>query len=193
MFTHWGSSTGKPPKVLALAGMILITSFPIPQHASTSDPPESDEYRISVDVGLVVLPIIVTDHKGKAVSGLGADSFQVFEDGRPQRIALFEAEDLPVTVGLVIDNSGSMRNKLPEVMAAAEEFARSSNPHDEMFVVNFNQTVSMGLPVGIPFTSDVNQLLGAVSRNRASGNTALYDGLAAALDHMKTGTRTAGP
>jgi VWFA-related protein len=125
---------------------------------------------------------------GKAVSGLRADSFQVFEDGRPQQIALFEAEDLPVAVGLVIDNSGSMRNKLPEVMAAAEEFARSSNPHDEMFVVNFNQTVSMGLPTGIPFTSDVNQLLGAVSRNRASGNTALYDGLATALDHVKTGT-----
>jgi VWFA-related protein len=73
-------------------------------------------------------------------------------------------------------------------MAAAEEFAKSSNPHDEMFVVNFNQTVSMGLPEGVPFTSDINRLMDAVSQNRASGNTALYDGLAVALEHMKAGT-----
>jgi VWFA-related protein len=81
-----------------------------------------------------------------------------------------------------------MSAKRPEVVAAAEEFAKSSNPQDEMFVVNFNQNVSLGLPKGVPFTSDVSQLLGAVSRHPASGNTALYDGLAVALEHMKRGS-----
>jgi len=188
MFKLCESDVGNLPRLAALAILISLTSFPIPEQGHPSGQPGSDEYRISVDVGLVVLPVVVIDRNGKAVSGLGESSFHVFEDGRPQQIALFKSEDVPVTVGLVIDNSGSMRNKVSEVIGAAEEFAKSSNPQDEMFVVNFNQNVSMGLPQGVPFTSDVNQLLGAVSQNRASGNTALYDGLDAALEHVKTGT-----
>ena len=188
MFRRCGSGMRKFPIMAALAVLFSLISFPFPEQGIPSPPPDTGEYRISINVGLVVLPVFVTDRKGKSVSGLEANSFHVFDDGRPQQITLFESEDVPVTVGLVIDNSGSMRNKLPEVIEAAEEFAKSSNPHDEMFVVNFNQTVSMGLPEGVPFTSDVNQLLGAVSQNRASGNTALYDGIAAALDHMKAGT-----
>jgi VWFA-related protein len=188
MFRRYGSEVRKLPIVTALAILLLLLSFPIPEQGIPSDSPGNGEYRISVNVGLVVLPVIVTDRKGKSVPDLEADSFHVFDDGRPQQISLFESEDVPVTVGLVIDNSGSMRNKLSEVIAASQEFAKSSNPHDEMFVVNFNQTVSLGLPEGIAFTSDVDQLTGAVSQNRASGNTALYDGLGAALDHMKAGT-----
>jgi len=188
MFKFCDSGVGKLPAVAALAILISLASFPTPERGNAPDQPGSDEYRISVNVGLVVLPVIVTDGKGRTVSGLGENSFHVFEDGRPQQIAPFESEDVPVTVGLVIDNSGSMSAKRPEVFAAAEEFAKSSNPQDEMFVVNFNQNVSMGLPKGVPFTSDVHQLLGAVSRHRAFGNTALYDGVAVALEHMKTGT-----
>jgi VWFA-related protein len=188
MFRLCASGRGKLLVVAVITIFISLISFPQHVGGQAANPPDPDEYRISVDVGLVVLPVVVTDSKGKAVSGLGADSFQVFEDGRPQQIALFEAEDVPVTVGLVIDNSGSMRAKRPEVEAAAVEFAHSSNPHDEMFVVNFNQRVSLGLPKGVAFTNDVHQLLDAVSRNPASGNTALYDGLAAALEHAKSGT-----
>ena len=188
MFKFWAPYIGKLPSLAALASLILVASFPILEQGNTPDQPPSYEYRISVDVGLVVLPVVVTDGRGKAVSGLGQNSFQVFEDGRPQQITLFEPEDVPVTVGLVIDNSGSMSAKRPEVVAAADEFAKSSNSQDEMFVVNFNQNVSLGLPKGDPFTSDVGKLLAAVSRNRAYGNTALYDGVAAGLEHMKTGT-----
>ena len=187
MFELYDSGIGKLPRVAALAILISVASFPAPEQGNSSGQPGSDEYRISVDVGLVVLPVVVTDRKGKVVSGLGEDNFHVFEDGRPQQIALFESEDVPVTVGLLVDNSGSMRAKHPEVVAAAEEFAKSSNPQDQMFVVNFNQVVSMGLPKGVPFTTDVHQLLGALSRTPASGNTALYDGLAVALEHIKTG------
>jgi VWFA-related protein len=188
MFRRSKSGTGTLPRVAALILLISLTSF---SSLGLGDPPPSSdpgEYSISVDVGLVVLPVIVTDRQGKAVSGLEADSFQVFEDGRPQQIALFEAEDVPVTAGLVIDNSGSMRARQPEVIAAAGEFARSSNPQDEMFVVKFNQRVSLGLPKGVAFTHDLSQLLNAVSRTPAAGNTALYDGLAVALEHAKAGT-----
>ena len=150
--------------------------------------PDADEYRISIQVRLVVLPVVVTDGKGKAVSGLGENSFRVFEDGRPQQIALFEPEDVPVTVGLVIDNSGSMRAKRPMVLAAADGFVKSSNPRDQMFVLNFNRTAALGLPPAVPFTSDGQQLRAAISRSPARGNTALYDGIAAALNHLRTGS-----
>src|SRR5437016_14443931 len=107
---------------------------------------------ISLDVNLVVLHATVRDGKGRFVSGLGRENFRLYEDGVPQPIKVFQHEDTPVTVGLVVDHSGSMRTKLPDVLAAAETFARSSNPKDEMFVVNFNERVSMGLPEGMAFT-----------------------------------------
>ena len=188
MRKHCDAGIGKIPRVAVLASLISLMAFSTFGQGDSPRPPGTDDYRISVDVGLVVLPVVVTDGKGKAVTGLEKDGFQVFEDGRPQQITFFVSEDVPVTVGLVIDNSGSMSAKRPEVIAAAEEFAKSSNPQDEMFVVNFNQSVSLGLPKGILFTSDINQLRGAVSGHPAAGNTALYDGLAVALDHMKKGS-----
>lgn len=175
-------------RLAALAVLIPLTGFP--KQSQPSTPQDSENYRISVDAGMVVLPVIVTDRKGKAVSGLDENSFHVFEDGHPQEITFFAAEDVPVTVGLVVDNSGSMRAKRPEVIAAAEGFAKSSNPEDQMFVVNFNQTISMGLPKDLPFTSNVQDLLQAISRNPAAGNTALYDGVAMGLTHLKAGTNS---
>jgi Ca-activated chloride channel family protein len=188
MYRLCGSALIKLTSVAVLATLLLLMVFPQPVQSNPSAQSNPDEYQISVNVGLVVLPVVVTNGKGKEISGLGEDSFHVYEDGRPQQISFFEPEDVPVTVGLVIDNSGSMRSKRPEVGAAAEEFARSSNPDDQMFVVNFNQRVSMGLPKGVPFTSDLQQLLDAVSETRAVGNTALYDGVAVALEHIKAGT-----
>lgn len=174
----------------ALVVLLPSAGIPTSQQGQPSTPQDSENYKIAVDAGLVVLPVVVTDRKGKAVSGLDENSFHVFEDGRPQEITFFAAEDVPVTVGLVVDNSGSMRAKRPEVIAAAEEFAKSSNPQDQMFVVNFNQTISMGLPEGLPFTSNVQDLLQAISRSPAAGNTALYDGVASALTHLKAGTNS---
>ena len=89
----------------------------------------------------------------------------------------------------MVDNSGTMRPKRPEVIAAALAFARSSNPEDQMFVVHFNENVSFGLPDNMPFTDKVDQLELALSRIAADGMTALYDAVAAALDHLKQGNR----
>jgi Ca-activated chloride channel homolog len=149
----------------------------------------ADDYTIGVSVDMVVLQATALDHKGALVSGLTKDDFQIYEDGALQTIKHFSHEDIPITVGLVIDNSGSMRPKRRDVIAAALAFARSSNPQDQMFVVNFNERVSFGLPGTIPFTDQVTQLEVALSRIDADGQTALYDAVAAALEHLKKGNR----
>jgi len=153
---------------------------------SGQEPP--NPYTINVRVGLAVLPVSVTDHKNHRVSGLKKENFHVYEDGRPQAITLFEDKDAPVTVGLVVDNSLSMQPKRPAVIAAALAFAGSSNPQDEIFVVNFNQAIHVELPQGVPFTRNPAELRSALSNITASGQTALYDAIAVALDHLKQGT-----
>jgi VWFA-related protein len=137
----------------------------------------------------VDLHVTVQSHKDMFASGLGKENFQVYEDGVLQQISSFSSEDMPVTVGLVVDNSGSMKPKVGEVIAAATAFARSSNPEDQMFVVLFNENVSFGLPASTPFTDKEAQLRVALSRIKATGMTALYDAVAAALEQVKKGNR----
>ena len=169
---------------------LALSSLARPQESSSAQSRPGDEYTIRVDVDMVVLHATAQDHKHALVSGLDKDDFQVYEDGVLQPIKYFSHEDIPVTVGLVIDNSGSMGPKRADVIAAALAFARSSNPQDQMFVVNFNERVSFGLPVNTPFTDQVAQLEVALSRIRAHGETALYDAVAAALEHLKRAIAT---
>jgi len=142
--------------------LFFLGGFASSQVASPSNTRDQENFRISVEVDLVVLQATVRDREGQAVVQLGQQNFEVFEDGRPQPIRLFRHEDTPVTVGLVIDHSGSMREKLADVTAGAQAFVHSSNPHDQMFVVNFNETVSLGLPIGIRFSDNAEQLGGAI-------------------------------
>jgi Ca-activated chloride channel family protein len=150
-------------------------------------PGQVGSYAIRTNVDLVVLQATVRDHKGAPVPGLRKENFQVYEDKAPQQIESFSHEDVPVTVGLVVDNSGSMRPKRSDVIAAAMAFVRSSNPADQMFVVNFNEHVSLGLPAALPFTNNAAQLETALSRNAISGMTALYDAIAAGLEQLQKG------
>jgi Ca-activated chloride channel homolog len=149
-------------------------------------PPQiAGQSTISVETELVVLPVRVTDANGDFVPGLSLGDFHVYEEGLLQKVTLFQQEDTPVTVGLVVDHSRSMGPKLPGVSAAVSGFARSSNPQDEMFVVDFNDGVSLELPGGKPFTNkakDLEQAVGAVS---ARGQTALYDALMEGLNHLR--------
>jgi VWFA-related protein len=169
--------------------MFTLPSIARPQGSTPYERRQGGEYTIRVNADYVVLQATVRNHKGTPVSGLGKDDFQVYEDGALQQIEYYSHEDIPVTVGLVVDNSGSMRPKRPEVIAAALAFARSSNPLDQMFVVSFNEHVSFGLPADAPFTDKAAQLQAALSRIGADGETALYDAVAAALDHLKMGNR----
>lgn len=167
---------------------IAFLSFTFASGAILNGQDEPNPYTINVRVGLAVLPVSVTDHKNHRVSGLKKENFHVYEDGRPQTITLFEDKDAPVTVGLVVDNSLSMEPKRPAVIAAALAFAGSSNPQDEIFVVNFNQAIHVELPQGVPFTRNPGELRSALSKITASGQTALYDAIAVALEHLKQGT-----
>jgi VWFA-related protein len=172
----------------AMLTLVFVPGFLWPQE-SVSQKNQDTPYIISVDVNMVVLHVTVQDRKSILVSGLDKDNFQVFEDGVLQQIKHFSHEDIPVTVGLVIDNSGSMGTKRSDVIAASLAFARSSNPSDQIFVVNFNEKISFALPENTPFTDNVSQLELALSRIAANGETALYDAVAVALDHLKKGDR----
>jgi len=147
---------------------------------------ETQSATIRVNTNLVDLPVSVTDSHGQFMSGLPRESFHIYENGRPQKISLFEDGDVPATVGLVVDHSGSMHSILPEVSAAAVAFAQSSNPKDEMFVVDFNDIVTLALPGAVPFTSDVRQLERAVSGVRAEGRTALNDASFVAFNQLRS-------
>lgn len=144
---------------------------------------------ISVEVNLVVLYVTARNAKGNFVAGLQKDDFRVFEDGHLQNIRVFQHEDVPVSVGLIVDNSTSMRRKRKDVTAAALAFVRSSNPQDEMFVVNFNERVSLGLPPEKLFTADPELLEKALNGVPAFGMTALYDAIDFGLDHLKKASR----
>lgn len=173
----------------ALVFLLLLTPAARAQQALNSQLPAPTPYKISVNVSCVVLHATVLNHQGAAVSGLQKSNFEILEDGAPQQIEYYSHEDIPVTVGLVLDNSGSMRPKRTEVIAAALAFVRSSNPQDQMFVVNFNEHVRFGLPPNIPFTDQTSQLQVALSTFKTDGETALYDALAAAIAHLKKGSR----
>ena len=169
--------------------LILLSSFAQPQAALSLQNQKANDYTIHVSVDEVVLRATAQTNKGVLVSGLGKDDFQVYEDGVLQQVRHFSHEDIPVTVGLVMDNSGSMQPKRDTVIAAAMAFARSSNPQDQMFVVNFNEKVALGLPVNRAFTDNVGELETALSRTPATGETALYDAVAVALEHLQRGNR----
>lgn len=144
-------------------------------------------YRFRIAVELVVLDVAVVDQKGRFVTGLERENFEVFQDGQPQPITLFRKEDSPVTVGLVVDSSTSMLPKRQETIAAALAFVEASHPQDEIFVVNFSDTAQPGLPAGLPFTSDPSVLAAALKAARPFGRTALYDALALAIRHLELG------
>jgi VWFA-related protein len=190
-----------------IAGTLIVAAFGFqnesPSPASPSNqlmvptertqlpppPPVEDpnEFRVSSEVDLVLLDVAVKDVKGGFVSGLKKDNFKIFENKVQQPISIFAAQDVPVTVGLVVDNSGSVRPKKAEIVTAALTFVTQSNPKDEMFVVNFNDRVLMGLPDEMQFTDNRNLLRQALLTNPAQGRTALYDGLKTALGHLDKG------
>jgi Ca-activated chloride channel family protein len=146
-----------------------------------------DEFILHADSQLVVLNAGVQDARGTNIRGLSAQAFQVFEDGRLQTIKQFTAEDRPVTVGIVVDTSGSMRSKQNQAVAAALAFVESSNPDDETFVVNFNDHAALGLPSSVSFSQNPAQLKTALYGQKPEGRTALYDALTLAANHLAKG------
>jgi Ca-activated chloride channel family protein len=143
--------------------------------------------KIKVDVNLVVLHTTVVDDRGNFVDGLASDNFRVYEGKEEQKISVFKREDIPVSMGLVIDNSGSMKDKRPRVNEAALTLVQSSNPQDEAFVVNFNDDFYLDLDKD--FTNSIPELKEALERIDSRGSTALYDAIIGSLDHLKKGKK----
>ncbi len=134
----------------------------------------------------VVLHATVVDQKNRLVTGLNKNDFQVYEDGQPQQITAFGSEDVPVSIGILIDNSGSMRDKREAVNQAAINLVKASNPKDEVFIVNFNDEAY----IDQDFTSNINQLKDGLEHIDARGGTALYDAVVASSEHLaKAGQR----
>ena len=127
----------------------------------------------------------VIDDKQHIVTNLDRGAFTVFEDGKPQDIISFHHVDIPVAMGIVIDNSGSMREKRAKVNQAALNLVRSSNPKDEVFIVNFNDEQYLDQD----FTNDLLKMKEALEKIDARGGTALYDAIVASADHLRQNAR----
>ena len=152
--------------------------------AEAGQSPESNEGGVFVfkkEVNEVVLHATVVDDKQRMITNLDKGAFTVLEDGKPQAITSFRHEDIPVAMAIVIDNSGSMREKRAKVNQAALNLVRSSNPQDQVFIVNFNDEYYLDQD----FTSNINQLKEALEKIEARSGTALYDAVVASADHLK--------
>ena len=170
--------------------LVFIALFAAWGTLAVSTPQQVDRRpTISVETDLVMLPVTVVDQHGVFVPGLTREQFTVYDNGERQAIEFFTSEETPATVGLVIDSSGSMRRHRDQVTAAGTAFAGLSHPLDELFTVNFNDTVWLGLPASAAFAADIDQLHAALARAPAQGMTALYDAVLGALDHLRLGSQ----
>ena len=168
---------------LAFAGALLRAAY---AQGPPPPPPAQAPYRMKRDVELVVLYASVLDDRGNFVPSLQESNFRVYEDKVEQKLSVFRKEDVPLSLGLVVDNSGSMRDKREKVNAAALTFVQTSNPQDEVFVVNFNDEFFLDLDKD--FTSDIRELRDALERVDSRGGTALYAALVGSMDHLKKAT-----
>src|SRR5438477_12176533 len=166
---------------------ILLSSFALLAQ-DKSQPQKNDKdkgYTLSVETLEVQLPISVLDKEGRPVNGLTKENFQIFEDKVAQTIKTFKHEDIPLSVGLIIDNSGSMRNKRERVNSAALAFVRESNPDDETFIVNFDDSAYLEQD----FTGSIGDLIDALDNIDARSETALYDAIYLSAEHVKNGKK----
>jgi Ca-activated chloride channel family protein len=155
----------------------------VPQTDSAQD------FTIKTEARLVLLDVSVRDHSGRFVPDLPKESFIVMEDGKPQEVTAFAGNDVPVTVGILVDESYSMNSKRPDVLTAALTFIGAGNPQDEIFVINFNDRVKFGLPSDVPFSDNIQQLSAALDRGAPEGTTRLYDATLEGLRKLELGHR----
>ncbi len=162
--------TGAPPKTAATNTT---------QGGNTA--PASSERPIRIDVQLVEVNISVIDPYNRFVTGLDRDHFQVYEDDQQQVISHFTSEDVPISVGLIFDTSGSMSDKIDKSRMAINQFFRSSNPADEFFVISFNDRPSEVSG----FTHDLDSLQSKLNFTEAKGRTALFDAIYLGINEMR--------
>jgi Ca-activated chloride channel family protein len=146
---------------------------------------DNGQYVFTTTVQEVQLHATVVDDKHRFVTDLDKGDFTVFEDGKPQTINSFRREDVPVSLGIIIDNSGSMRDKRPAVNQAAINLVKASNPQDQVFIVNFNDEYYLDQD----FTANISKLRDGLEKIESRGGTALYDAVMASADHLKKNSK----
>ncbi len=159
--------------------MRLLSSLLFLAAIAAAQPADPPTFRS--DTRLVILPVTVADKSGKLIPNLPQNAFKVFENGTQQPIKIFRREDVPVSLGIIIDNSGSMRDKRLKVELASADLMKNSNPQDEVFVVNFNDEAFLD----VPFTNDIKKLEQGLARLDARGGTAMRDAISMSIDYMK--------
>ena len=187
-YFHSQANAAKPvtsQSAQAPASQQGTTPAPRPNSNQQQSPDENGTYVIRKDVDEVLLHATVIDDKQHIVTNLDRNAFTVLEDGKPQTIISFRHEDIPVAMGIVIDNSGSMREKRAKVNQAALNLVRASNAQDEVFVVNFNDEYYLDQD----FTNDLLKLKEALEKIDAKGGTALYEAVVASAEHLKRNAR----
>jgi len=154
-------------------------------HAPEQTPDRRKGYTIGVNVDMVVVHTTVLDKNGNFVSGLKKESFKLFEDGVAQNISSFSQEDVPISMGIIIDTSGSMRNKIDLVNKAALAFIRASNPDDQVFLIGFNDQVELLED----YTNDIDAITDALDNTVVTGGTALYDAIFLGVQKAQNGVK----
>ncbi len=172
-----------PPPPNQPSDTVQVPSIQPPQQSV--EPEENGTFTFKKKVEEVVLHATVVDQDQRLITGLRQSDFVVFEDGKPMPITSFHREDVPVAIGIVIDNSGSMRDKRQKVNEAAVNLVRASNPQDELFVVNFNDEYYLDQD----FTSNIDQLKEGLNHIESRGGTALYDAMVASANHLARAAR----
>jgi VWFA-related protein len=167
----------------SLAGIAALGQQPPKPPAGA--PEENTGTIFRSDTRRVVLHTTVADKSGHLITNLPKTAFTVYENGQTQPIQSFAREDVPVSMGLIIDNSGSMRDKRAKVEAAALALVKASNKEDEVFVVNFNDEAFLDNPHGKDFTSDTKEMEEALTRIDSRGGTAMRDAIRMSIDHVK--------
>jgi Ca-activated chloride channel homolog len=154
-----------------------------PAFLSAQTPPtvQDETPTFTLDTKLVPLHVSVLDKNGKLVTNLPQSSFKVFENNVEQPLKIFNREDVPVSMGIIIDNSGSMREKRPKVAAAALELIKASNPQDEVFIVDFNDQSFLDAP----FTNNIKKLEQVLDKIDTRGGTAMRDAISSSIDYAK--------
>jgi Ca-activated chloride channel family protein len=161
---------------------IALLAFCAILSLAQTPPPTPDEIPVfRAGTNLKVLHATVLDKNGKLLTSIPQEAFKVYENSIEQPLKIFHREDVPVSMGIVIDNSGSMRDKRLKVEAASMALVRASNPQDEMFIVNFNDEVY----VDQEFTSDTKRLEAALHKINSRGGTAMRDAISVSIDHLK--------
>lgn len=173
----------RPGASTLLLAAVMCAAAPL--FAGPQDPTRDREQVFRAHSDLVVLHVNVFDGRSDAVPDLPQEAFSVTEDGRPQAISFFNSADVPVSVGLVVDNSGSMIARQKMVIAGGLAFTTASHPEDELFAVIFNEHVRFGLPPTVAFTQNQVQMQVALGRFPPGGKTALHDAVVAAIDHLE--------